>query len=93
MQTSLYGASKLAAEAYIQAYAEGAGLTTTVFRFVSNLGPRYTHGHVIDFVRRLRCRSRLDSPILGDGTQRKSYLDVTDCVAAIGSLLDQRARS
>ncbi len=40
VQTSLYGASKLAAEAYIQAYAEGAGLSTTVFRFVSNLGPR-----------------------------------------------------
>ena len=54
VQTSLYGASKLAAEAYIQAYAEGAGLSTTVFRFVSNLGPRYTHGHVIDFVRKLR---------------------------------------
>ena len=58
MQTSLYGASKLAAEAYIQAYAEGVGLTTTVFRFVSNLGPRYTHGHVIDFVRKLAVPTR-----------------------------------
>ena len=57
------------------------GCSTTVFRFVSNLGPRYTHGHVIDFVRKLRADpTRLT--ILGDGTQRKSYLDVTDCVAA-----------
>jgi UDP-glucose 4-epimerase len=81
-QTSLYGASKLAAEAYVQAYAEGAGLSTTVFRFVSILGARYTHGHVIDFVRQLRADpSRLT--VLGDGTQRKSYLEVTDCVAAI----------
>jgi UDP-glucose 4-epimerase len=87
-QTSLYGASKLAAEAYVQAYTAGAGLSTTVFRLVSNLGPRYTHGHVIDFVRSLRSDpSRLT--ILGDGTQRKSYLDVTDCVAAIASLLDR----
>ena len=88
-QTSLYGASKLAAEAYIEAYAEGAGLTTTVFRFVSNLGPRYTHGHVFDFVRSLRAdTTRLT--ILGDGTQRKSYLDVSDCVAAMIGLLDRR---
>lgn len=88
VQTSLYGASKLAAEAYVQAYAEGAGLTTTVFRFVSNLGPRYTHGHVIDFVSALqRDPSRLT--ILGDGRQRKSYLDVADCVAAMISVLGQ----
>jgi UDP-glucose 4-epimerase len=87
-QTSLYGASKLAAEAYIEAYAAGTGLSTTVFRLVSNLGPRYTHGHVIDFVRSLRSDpTRLT--ILGDGTQRKSYLDVTDCVAAIASLVDR----
>jgi UDP-glucose 4-epimerase len=91
VQTSLYGASKLAAEAYVQAYAEGTGMSTTVFRFVSNLGPRYTHGHVIDFVRRLRSDpTRL--PVLGDGTQRKSYLDVADCVAAITSLLEREDR-
>lgn len=87
VQTSLYGASKLAAEAYVQAYTEGTGLRSTVLRFVSNLGPRYTHGHVIDFVRRLRVDpTRLT--ILGDGQQRKSYLDVTDCVGAIAMLLD-----
>jgi len=82
LQTSLYGASKLAAEGLIQAYSEAGEVDATVFRFVSILGPRYTHGHVIDFVRQLR-----EDPghlkILGDGTQRKSYLYVDDCVAAI----------
>jgi len=88
-QTSLYGASKLAAEAFIEAYAEGIGITTTVFRFVSNLGPRYTHGHVFDFVRSLR-HDPTRLTILGDGSQRKSYLDVSDCVSAIVALLDRQ---
>jgi len=87
VQTSLYGASKAAAEAYIAAYAEADIVSASVFRFVSLLGPRYSHGHVIDFVRRL-----LDDPsrlqILGDGAQRKSYLHVSDCVAAVASRLD-----
>jgi len=82
VQTSLYGASKLAAEGLIQAYAEGTGLQATIFRFASVLGPRYTHGHVIDFVRALR-RNPSVLPILGNGEQRKSYFDVDDCVAAI----------
>ena len=68
------------AEGFIGAYAEAGHVSATVFRFVSILGPRYTHGHVIDFVAQLR-----DDPsvlrVLGDGTQRKSYLDVADCVA------------
>lgn len=82
VQTSLYGASKLAAEGYLAAYSEGSGLSVTVFRFVSILGRRYSHGHIIDFVQQL-----LADPtalrILGDGLQRKSYLDVDDCTAAI----------
>ena len=87
VQTSLYGASKLAAEGLIAAYAEGAGIGATVFRFVSVLGPRYTHGHVVDFMRQLSIDpSRLT--ILGDGRQRKSYMDVSDCVRAIVSMLD-----
>ncbi|HEY7107093.1 MAG TPA: NAD-dependent epimerase/dehydratase family protein [Acidimicrobiia bacterium] len=81
-QTSLYGASKTAAEGYIAAYAAAGACSATVFRFVSVLGPRYSHGHVIDFVRQLAgSGSRLR--ILGDGTQRKSYLHVDDCVAAV----------
>jgi UDP-glucose 4-epimerase len=87
VQTSLYGASKLAAEGLIQAYAEGAGFRSTILRFVSVLGARYTHGHVIDFVRSLRAEPTVLT-ILGDGNQRKSYLEVTDSVAAITLLLE-----
>lgn len=90
VQTSLYGASKFAAEAFIQAYTEGTEINAAVFRFVSIMGSRYTHGHVIDFVRHLRrYPSRL--PILGDGRQRKSYLEVTDCVRAMLTVLDRDA--
>lgn len=82
VQTSLYGASKLSAEGLISAYAEAGLIHATVFRFVSILGPRYTHGHVIDFVAQLtRDPSRLK--VLGDGHQRKSYLHVHDCVSAV----------
>ena len=85
-QTSLYGASKLAGEGLVAAYAHGCGISTTVFRFVSIMGRRYTHGHVVDFMRQLRADpSRLT--ILGDGKQSKSYLDVSDCVAALVSML------
>ena len=53
MQTSLYGASKLAGEGMIAAYCEGFGCEGYIFRFVSILGERYTHGHVFDFVKQL----------------------------------------
>src|SRR5258706_10263739 len=91
VQTSLYGASKAAAEGYLAAYAEAGELSVTVFRFVSILGPRYTHGHVIDFVSQLRA-DPTSLPVLGDGTQRKSYLDVSDCVQAVMSRLDRAPR-
>jgi UDP-glucose 4-epimerase len=82
VQTSLYAASKLAGEGLIGAYAHGFGIKGVVFRFVSILGERYTHGHVIDFYRALRADpARLR--VLGDGRQRKSYLYVGDCVSAI----------
>jgi len=82
VQTSLYGASKVAAEAFVQAYAEGFGIRGIVFRFVSLLGERYTHGHVVDFYRQLREHPET-LHILGDGKQRKSYLYVGDCIEAI----------
>ncbi|MGA2283466.1 MAG: NAD-dependent epimerase/dehydratase family protein [Candidatus Dormibacteria bacterium] len=86
LQTSLYGASKAAAEGFVAAYAEACGLQATILRFVSILGPRYTHGHVLDFTRQLiRDPKRLF--VLGDGTQRKSYLHVADCCRAIISLM------
>jgi UDP-glucose 4-epimerase len=81
-QTSLYGASKVAAEGLLSAYAHGYGFRSSVFRFVSMLGPRYTHGHVFDFWRKLRRDpSRLE--ILGDGRQQKAYLHVADGVRAM----------
>ena len=82
VQTSLYGASKLAAEGMIQAYCEGFGMRAYLFRFVSILGERYTHGHVFDFYKQLLGDPR-NLRVLGDGTQRKSYLYVQDCVAAM----------
>ncbi len=82
IQTSLYGASKVAGETLIQAYCEGYGFEGYLFRFVSIMGERYTHGHVFDFCRALR-KDPTKLRILGDGAQRKSYLYVQDCVDAI----------
>jgi len=88
IQTSLYGASKLGAEGFIAAYAEGFGFQAYIFRFVSILGERYTHGHVFDFVRALRKDpTRLN--VLGNGKQRKSYLYVQDCIDAMLLSLDR----
>lgn len=90
VQTSLYGASKLAGEGLIQAYAEGFGIRGYIFRFVSILGERYSHGHVIDFYRKLSADpSRL--PVLGNGQQKKSYLYVQDCIDAILVALERGA--
>jgi UDP-glucose 4-epimerase len=82
VQTSLYGASKLAGESLIQAYCEGFGFQAWIFRFVSILGERYTHGHVFDFYKSLRL-DPMRLRVLGDGRQRKSYLYVQDCIDAI----------
>lgn len=82
VQTSLYGASKLAGEGLIQAYCEGYGFNGTILRFVSIMGERYTHGHLYDFSRALR--ENPDSLVVrGDGRQRKSYLYVGDCIEAV----------
>ena len=82
VQTSLYAASKLAGEALIQAYCEGFGFTGFIFRFVSILGERYSHGHVFDFYKKLLTNpERLH--VLGDGKQQKSYLYVQDCIDAM----------
>jgi UDP-glucose 4-epimerase len=87
-QTSLYAASKVAGEALISAYCEGFGFQATIFRFVSILGPRYTHGHVFDFYKKLLADpTRL--PVLGNGRQRKSYLHVDDALAAMLLAIDK----
>ena len=85
-QTSLYGASKLACEGMIAAYAESFEIQAWIFRFVSILGPRYTHGHVVDFLKQLLVDPN-NLTVLGDGHQKKSYLHVKDCMHAINSAL------
>jgi len=82
VQTSLYGASKLAGEGLVSAYCTGFGFSAWTFRFVSILGERYTHGHVYDFYQQLRTDPR-HLRILGNGLQRKSYLYVQDCIDAM----------
>jgi UDP-glucose 4-epimerase len=88
VQTSLYGASKLAGEGLISAYCTGFGFQGYIFRFVSILGERYTHGHVFDFYGKL-----LENPhqieVLGNGRQRKSYLYVQDCLAAMLRVIEK----
>jgi len=88
IQTSLYAASKLAGEGLIQAYCEGYGFKGYIFRFVSILGERYTHGHVFDFYKKLLADpSRLH--VLGNGKQRKSYLYIQDCIDAMLLAIDR----
>jgi UDP-glucose 4-epimerase len=82
VQTSLYAASKLGAEGFIHAYCEGYGFEGYIFRFVSILGERYTHGHVLDFYKQLRANPKT-LKVLGDGKQRKSYLYIGDCLDAM----------
>jgi UDP-glucose 4-epimerase len=82
LQTSVYGASKLAGEAFIQAYSEYFGITSHIFRFVSWIGERYSHGVVFDFMNKLR-ENPHELEILGDGNQRKSYLHVEDGIQGI----------
>ncbi len=82
LQTSLYGASKVSAESIISAYCEGYDIRSYIFRFVSILGDRYTHGHVFDFVKQLKYNKKY-LHVLGDGNQKKSYLHIKDCIEAI----------
>lgn len=87
VQTSLYGASKLAGEAMIEAYCEYFGMRSFSFRFVSWIGERYSHGVVFDFMKRLQGDpTRLQ--ILGNGEQKKSYLYVKDGVDGILRAID-----
>jgi UDP-glucose 4-epimerase len=88
IQTSLYGASKLAGEGLIAAYAEGYNFRAYVFRFVSILGERYNHGHVFDFVNQLQ-KDPTTLHILGNGLQRKSYLYVGDCIDAMLTVIER----
>lgn len=82
VQTSLYAASKLAGEGLISSYCEGYGFRSWIYRFVGVLGRRYTHGHLIDFFKKLKENSS-ELYVLGDGKQKKSYIYIDDCVDSI----------
>ena len=82
IQTSLYGSSKLACEGLIQAYSSGFGFHSTILRFVSIMGKRYSHGHLFDFYKQLLINKN-KLKVLGNGLQKKSYLNIEDCVDAI----------
>lgn len=88
IQTSLYGASKSAGEGLIAAYCEGFGFQSWIFRFVSILGERYTHGHVFDFYKQLK-GDPTQLRVLGNGKQRKSYLYIQDCIDAMQVAVDK----
>jgi UDP-glucose 4-epimerase len=76
---SLYGASKLACEGLVSAFAHNFGMRGWIFRFANVVGPRATHGAVYDFIRKLQ-RNPRELDVLGDGRQAKPYLFVEDCV-------------
>ena len=84
-QTSFYGASKIACEGLISAYCEGFNMNGYIFRFVSILGERYTHGHIFDFYKKLK-KNPDELVVLGNGKQRKSYLYIHDCIDGIFSI-------
>ena len=86
----MYGASKLACEGLIQAYSEAYNIKSYIFRFVSILGPNYTHGHVVDFYNRLKKNKKV-LKILGNGKQRKSYLHIYDCLNAIFKTINRKS--
>jgi UDP-glucose 4-epimerase len=87
---STYGASKLAGEALIASYCAMFGMTGRAFRFGNVVGSRQTHGVGLDFLRRLR-KDRERLRILGDGSQSKPYIHVSDVVQAM-MLADEKAR-
>ena len=82
VQTSLYATSKVCGEGMIQSYCEGYDFQSWIFRFVSILGERYSHGHVFDFYKQLT-NNKNQLRVLGNGKQKKSYLYVEDCIDAI----------
>lgn len=79
---SLYAAAKLGAEGLITAYCHSFDLRCWIFRFANVIGARSTHGVIFDFINKLR-RNPGELEILGNGTQRKAYLTVSDCVDAM----------
>lgn len=88
IQTSLYATSKISGEGLISSYCEGFGFQAWIFRFVSILGERYSHGHVFDFYKKL-LQNPNELEVLGNGLQRKSYLYIGDCISAIMTAVEK----
>lgn len=90
VQTSMYGASKLSAEGFITAFSKAFGIKSFIFRFVSILGNRYSHGHVYDFINKIKLNPDLIE-VLGDGNQTKSYLNIIDCINGIYHAINHKS--
>ena len=88
---SIYGASKLACEVLLETYHRLYGLKALSLRYANIVGPRLTHGVIVDFIKKLRANPH-ELEILGDGTQKKSYLHVSDAISATLHLLDLMLR-
>ena len=84
IQTSLYGASKLASEGLIESFSEYYDFRDWIYRFVSIIGERYPHGVIVDFFRKLK-KNPKELEILGNGKQKKSFLYISDCVDGVFS--------
>ncbi|WP_324734874.1 NAD-dependent epimerase/dehydratase family protein [Thermococcus sp. SY098] len=85
---SVYGGAKLAAEALISGYAHTFDIKSLVFRLANIIGERSNHGVIYDFINKLKANpNRLE--ILGDGTQKKSYLHVSDTVEGMLFLFEK----
>lgn len=79
---STYGASKISGEMLLSAYSHMFGLKSIIVRFANVVGPKQTHGVGYDFLRKID-QNRKSLNILGNGTQKKSYIHVSDIVNAI----------
>lgn len=84
--TSLYGATKAACETYIHSYASYYDMTSYIFRFVSFIGERYTHGIIVDVLKKLKNNS-IELELFSDGTPRKSSLYIQDGIEAIFTVI------
>jgi len=85
---SFYGATKLASEALLSAAAETSLERFWIFRFPNVVGPRVTHGAIFDFMARLAAQPAA-LKVLGDGTQTKPYLHVSELLAAMRFIVDK----
>lgn len=84
---STYGATKLGCEALTSSYTELLPLQVVIFRFANVVGSRSRHGVIYDFIKKLHQNQR-ELEVLGDGTQTKSYLHISDCLAAFLNCLN-----